>query len=40
MRGDYFPQVTYALFGEIASNVFHRSFLARHSRTGVSRERF
>ena len=27
MRGDYFPQVTYTLFGEIASNIFHLASL-------------
>ena len=35
--GDYFPQVTYTLFGERASNVFHLPF-ARHPRTRVARE--
>ena len=37
MRGDYFPQVTYTLFGEIALNVFHLSF-ARHPQSCVERE--
>ena len=38
MRGDSFPQVTYTLFDEIASNVFHLSFLARHPWTCVAQE--
>ena len=35
MRGDYFPQVTYTLSGEVACNVFHLPF-ARHPASETS----